>query len=147
MARVIDGDTIELQNGESVRYIGIDAPELRRRLGDRWIADPQPFAVEALKENRRLVEGKTVRLEYDRVRRDRFGRLLAYVFTDQLFVNAHLLEGGWARLLVIRPNVLYTRLFRRLERLARRDARGLWGLNLTSIGEIQSAEGVALFLG
>src|SRR5262245_15146104 len=60
-ARVIDGDTIQLDGGALVRYIGIDTPESRRRRGDRWISDPEPYAREATEANRRLVEGRALR--------------------------------------------------------------------------------------
>ena len=59
--RVVDGDTIELMDGRLVRYIGIDAPEVRRREGERWVMDPEPFGLAATEANKRLVEGKWVR--------------------------------------------------------------------------------------
>ena len=125
--RVVDGDTIELTDGRLVRYIGIDAPELRRREGTHWVVDPQPFGQEARDANARLVEGKTVRLEYDVQTRDRYGRLLAYVYADGQMVNATLLEAGYARLLTIPPDVRYAERFQRLAEEARRLHRGLWG--------------------
>ena len=63
--QVIDGDTIELDNGESVRYIGIDTPETRKREGDTWVYVGEPFAEKAKDFNRRMVEGKVARLELD----------------------------------------------------------------------------------
>lgn len=125
--RVIDGDTIELRDGRLVRYIGIDTPEVRRRIGDRWVEDPQPFGREAREANRRWVEGRSVRLEYDVQTHDRYGRLLAYVFVDGKMVNAALLEEGYAQLLTIPPNVKHVEQFRRLVREARAAHRGLWG--------------------
>ena len=124
--RVVDGDTIQLLDGRLVRYIGIDTPELRRREGSRWVMDPEPFALAATEANRRLVEGKTVRLEYDVQPRDRYGRLLAYVYVDERMVNAELLETGYAHLLTIPPDVRYAEEFRRLAAGARREHRGLW---------------------
>jgi len=124
--RVIDGDTIELADGRLVRYIGIDAPEVRRRQGDQWVVDPEPFGQEARDANRRLVEGKSIGLEYDVQTHDRFGRLLAYVYVDGQMVNAKLLEGGFAQPLTIPPNVRYADLFRRLAAEARQQQQGLW---------------------
>lgn len=127
VAEVIDGDTVALAAGGLVRYIGIDAPEVRRRVAGRWIEDPQPFARAATRENRRLVEGRTVRLEFDAERTDRYGRTLAYVFVDDVFVNARLVEMGLARARAYPPN---TRLQARLEAAegaARAAGRGLWG--------------------
>jgi micrococcal nuclease len=128
---VIDGDTIELASGELVRYLGIDAPEARRRVGERWVYEPQPFAEEATEANRLLVQGRRVRLEYDVQTRDRFGRWLAYVYVadgeGEIMVNALLLEQGFAQVLTIPPNVRHAERFIALARDARKSARGLWG--------------------
>ena len=83
--RVIDGDTSYLEGGRRVRYLGINAPER----GD-------PHAEEATLDNRRLVEGKTVRLEFGRSRQDQYDRLKAYVFAGDTFVNEALLRQGHA---------------------------------------------------
>lgn len=125
--RVIDGDTIELRDGRLVRYIGVDAPEVSRRVGEGWVEDPEPFGREAKDANRRWVEGRSVRLEYDAQTHDRYGRLLAYVFVDGRMVNAALLEEGYAQLLTIPPNVKYAEPFRRVVQEARAARRGLWG--------------------
>lgn len=125
---VIDGDTIELTDGRLVRYIGIDAPEVRRRDGEHWVVDPEPYAREAAEANRQLVEGKTVRLEYDVERFDRYGRLLAYIYVGDQMVNATLLEQGYAQLLTIPPDVKYVERFRQLVAEARTAQRGVWGL-------------------
>ena len=124
--RVIDGDTIRLSDGQLVRYIGIDAPEIRRREGERWVDDPQPFGPEAAQENRRLVEGQRVRLEYDVETHDRYGRLLAYVYRGDRMINATLLGEGYATTLTIPPDIRYAERFRTLAAQARRDGRGLW---------------------
>ena len=109
-----------------VRYIGIDTPETRRREGERWVEDPEPFGPEATQANQRLVEGKRVRLEYDAQTRDRYGRLLAYVYLEDEMVNARLLQEGYATLLTIPPDVRYAQRFRLLAQEARRERRGLW---------------------
>ena len=87
---MIDGDTIELEDGQTVRYLGIDTPETRRREGDKWIYAPDAYAEEAKEFNRKMVEGKSVRLEFDLQRADKYKRLLAYCFVDGEFVNARL---------------------------------------------------------
>lgn len=121
--RVVDGDTVVLVGGEPVRYIGVDTPELhhpRKPVGF--------YAREAKEFNRRLVEGKKVRLEWDVERRDRYKRLLAYVFLeDGTFVNSELLRQGYAQLLTIPPNVKYVDRFVQMQREAREARRGLWG--------------------
>jgi len=107
-----------------VRYIGIDTPEEVRP--DTPV---QCYARRAAAENARLVAGRQVRLVLDVEARDRFGRLLAYVYRadDGLFVNAALVRGGFARTLTIAPNVRFAGRFAALARQARRAGRGLWG--------------------
>lgn len=109
-----------------MRYLGIDTPEVRRRRGDQWVRDPEPFGEAATDANRRLVEGRRVQLEYDVQTHDRFGRLLAYVYVDHRMVNEELLRLGMAQPLTIPPNVRYATRFRALAAAARRAGRGLW---------------------
>ena len=117
VAKVIDGDTITLENGEHLRYIGMDTPEKGR-----------PYYGEAKRENERLVGGKRVRLEYDVERTDRYGRTLAYVYVGDVFVNAELVRNGYAKIYTFPPNVKYYKTFLALQKDAREQKRGLWGL-------------------
>jgi len=124
--RIVDGDTIKVRVGgraERLRYIGIDTPETKKP--DTPV---QCYGHEASDRNAKLVDGEQVRLRFDVERRDRFGRLLAYVYRvrDGLFVNAALVAGGYAQTLTIPPNVAHADLFRRLAREARQAGRGLW---------------------
>ncbi len=121
---VVDGDTARaLVNGseESVRYIGIDTPEVDPSIG------VECFGAEASARNKQLVENETVRLAYDAERRDRYGRLLAYVYVGDTFVNAELVRGGFATTLEIAPNDSKAEMFDRLQQAAANDGRGLWG--------------------
>jgi micrococcal nuclease len=127
VAQVIDGDTVVLASGAHLRYIGIDAPEVRKRVAGRWTLDPQPFSEAATWENRRLVEGRTVRLEFDAERNDRYGRTLAYVFVGDVFVNARLVEMGLARARAYPPDTRYRARLEAAQRAARAAGRGLWG--------------------
>lgn len=121
--RVVDGDTVVLTTGERVRYIGVDTPEMHHPK-----RPVEAYAREAKEFNRKLVEGKNIRLEFDLDRFDKYGRLLAYVYLrDGTFVNAELLAQGYAQLLTIPPNVKYTELFVQYQREAREAGRGLWG--------------------
>lgn len=119
--RVIDGDTIVIEGGLRVRYIGIDTPETKHP--EKSV---EYFGEEASLFNKRLVSGKEVRLEYDVQKFDKYGRLLAYVYADGVFVNARLVEEGYAQILTIPPNVKYSDLFLRLQKTARGQNRGLW---------------------
>jgi len=124
VVEVVDGDTIKVEmNGRiyTVRYIGIDTPELHHPH-----KPVEYYAREAYEKNRELVEGKTVILEKDVSETDRYGRLLRYVYVDGIFVNAYLVEQGYARAVTFPPDVKYAELFLQLEREAREAGRGLW---------------------
>ena len=121
--RTVDGDTVLLATGERVRYIGIDTPELHHPR-----KPIQAYAREAKQFNQNLVAGKTVRLEFDVQRYDKYRRLLAYVYlSDGTFVNAELIRQGYAQILTIPPNVRHSELFLKYQQEAREASRGLWG--------------------
>ncbi len=121
VVRVIDGDTILLSNGEKVRYIGINTPEIHHPTRGK-----ESYGEEAKEANRRLVEGKTVRLEFDVQQRDKYGRLLAYVHLDGQMVNRTLVREGYAEVATYPPNVRHQVEFVKLQREAREQQRGLW---------------------
>lgn len=124
VTRVVDGDTIHVTLGdrvEKVRYIGVNTPEVRHP-----IKGEEPGGREAAEMNRRLVAGKRVRLETDVQTRDRYGRLLAYVWVGDVMVNAELVRLGYAQVMTVPPNVRHQDLFVKLQREAREAGRGLW---------------------
>jgi micrococcal nuclease len=122
---VVDGDTIDVAwagRRERVRLLGVDTPETvdpRRPVGC--------YGPEASAFTHRRLQGRTVRLRFDRQRRDRYGRLLAYVEVDGRRFNDELLTGGYARVLVIPPNGRHGRAMLDEELAARSAERGLWG--------------------
>ncbi len=124
VVRVVDGDTIHVRLAdriEKVRYIGVNTPEVHHpRRGE------EAGGREAAEVNHALVSGKRVRLELDVQARDRYGRLLAYVWVDDFMVNAELVRRGYAQVMTVPPNVRYQALFLRLQRDAREAGRGLW---------------------
>lgn len=120
--RVIDGDTIELTDKTRVRYIGINTPELAT--GKQTA---QCYAREAARLNQQLVEGQEVYLGKDLSDRDKYGRLLRYVYIDNIFANDFLLRQGYARLEIIPPDVKYAQTLLEAEKEARNNKRGLWG--------------------
>lgn len=124
VARSIDGDTIKLENGQVVRYIGIDAPET---------VDPrkpvQCFGKEASREDRKLVEGKKVILKKDVSETDKYGRLLRYVYVGNIFVNDYLVRNGYARVFSLPPDIKHQVQFKQAEKEARENKRGLWADN------------------
>lgn len=130
--KVVDGDTIWVQNLGKVRYTGIDAPEIKH--SDR---EAEPYGYEAMEANRRLVLGKRVKIELDTAKRDRYGRVLAYVYSGPVFVNAYLIEAGYAYPVKVKPNVKYYKLFVRLQTEAAESGRGLWGLQTSKTNRNQ----------
>lgn len=118
VAAVIDGDTIEIEGGQRVRYLGIDTPEIG-----------QPFYEEARNKNKELVLGKNVRLEVCKSEpRDKYGRLLAYVYVNQAMVNKEILISGYARILIIPPcGIEKAEEFRQYQKAAMEKKLGLWG--------------------
>jgi micrococcal nuclease len=119
--RVIDGDTIEVEHLGKVRYTGVDTPEIYPP------AKAEPYGKEAAFANQQLVAGQRVRLEFDIQKRDKYRRILAYVYIKSIFVNAYLVETGYAQVMTIPPNIKYADLFRKLQQEARLARRGLWG--------------------
>jgi len=121
VTRVIDGDTIELENGKRVRYIGVNTPE---------IADVRKnihcFSKEASGKNIELVLNKRVRLEKDVSETDKYGRLLRYVYVDDIFVNDFLVREGYAHASSYPPDIKYRDQFRLSEQDARKADVGLW---------------------
>ena len=125
--KVIDGDTIELENGNKVRLIGVDTPETvdpRRPVGC--------FGKEASNVTKKLLLNKEVILQKDVSETDKYNRLLRYVYLplengQTLFVNDYLIREGFAKSLTYPPDVKFTEQFLQAERQARGQKRGLWG--------------------
>ena len=135
VTRAVDGDTLKLENGERVRLIGIDTPEMHEsqklyrdstRSGQD-ISTIQKLGRRAYEFTKNLVESKRVSLEFDVEKHDKYGRLLAYVYLkDGTFVNARIVEEGYASLMTFPPNVKYADLFLKLYQEARNNRKGLW---------------------
>lgn len=129
--RAIDGDTIEVSIGgarETVRLLGVDTPEITHaEAPDGRQGHDECFGPEATEFTATRLAGRVVTLELDEVQRDRYGRLLAFVIVDGVRFNDLLLDGGFARLLVIPPNGRHARPMLETELAARRARRGLWG--------------------
>jgi micrococcal nuclease len=124
VVRIVDGDTIHVRVGdrvEKVRYIGVNTPEVHHPTRGE-----EPGGRQASDVNRTLVDGRRVQLELDVRLRDRYGRLLAYVWVADVMVNAELVRLGYAQVMTVPPNVRYQALFLSLQRDAREAGRGLW---------------------
>jgi micrococcal nuclease len=122
VARVADGDTVELADGRRVRYIGLNAPEINH---EQNTAEPCGF--EARNANVAMVGAGKIRLEFDVERFDAYGRTLAYVYlSDQTLVNEKLLQQGLAYCLYKMPNVKYADRLLQAQREAMQVRRGIW---------------------
>jgi micrococcal nuclease len=128
VTKVIDGDTIVLENGQKVRYIGIDTPELHHPK-----KEVECFSHQAYEKNKELVLGKKVFLQKDISEKDKYNRLLRYVFLDEKmstdeasFVNLYLVKNGFAFAATFPPDVKYANLFLTAQNEARQKNLGLW---------------------
>ncbi len=118
VSRVIDGDEIEIYVAGktfTVRYLGVTSP-----------ADDEPFWAEATVANGRLVEGKKVRLEKDVSDVDQDGRILRYVYVGEEFVNANMINLGYAKASISPPDMRFQDMFERLQREAIAARKGMW---------------------
>ncbi len=128
VTRVVDGDTFIIDDGTPkgarVRLIGVDAPE-SRKTGRKEIGF---YGKEAKDFMTSFILNKRVRLEYDVNKYDQYMRLLAYAYLeDGTFINAHLVESGYAMVMTVPPNVKYAETFLKLQQKARIKNSGLWG--------------------
>lgn len=127
VTKVVDGDTIVVNNTQTVRFVGMDTPETvdpRRPVGC--------FGKEASNETKSLLSGKEVILQKDVSDRDKYKRILRYIFLPLengqiLFVNDYLVREGFARVLTYPPDIKYDGQFRQAEKEAKENKRGLWG--------------------
>jgi micrococcal nuclease len=135
--RVVDGDTLKLSDKRRVRLIGVDTPELHyseKLLRDsqrthKDIKAIQELGAKAADFTRSLCERKSVRIETDVRKLDKYGRLLAYIYLeDGTFLNAKILEEGYGQVMTIPPDVKYADYFLKLGRKAKESARGLWAI-------------------
>ena len=125
VTRVVDGDTIKINfNGieESLRLIGIDTPESVHPDASRNVMEGHI----ASNYTKTLLEGKNIELEFDAQERDKYGRLLAYVYINGTMVNKLLLKEGYAQVSTYPPNVKYVDEFNQIQRIARENNKGLW---------------------
>lgn len=115
--RVSDGDSFRCQDGQRVRLIGIDSPERQQH----------PYGAQAREALLRIAPpGTALRLEPDVAPTDQYGRVLAYAWVGSTFVNEALVQGGWAVLYTVPPNVKYAERLGRAQKEARVRGTGLW---------------------
>jgi endonuclease YncB( thermonuclease family) len=115
--KIIDGDTIELKNGTTIRLIGIDAPEL---------SSDECYSQKAKNKLEDFILNKRIKLKYDEERTDSFGRTLAFVYRGTKFINKKMLSSGSGKYLMIGPNLKNKDILLSAEKIARTNNRGLW---------------------
>lgn len=112
---VIDGDTVVLSNGDHVRLIGIDSPEK----GAAYYEEARNCVIQ-------LLEGKKVTLEKDTTDKDRYDRLLRYIWIDGRLINAEIVTGGFAIAYRYPPDIKYATTFDQCEQMAKSNGNGIW---------------------
>lgn len=124
--KVVDGDTVILNDDSNthLRFIGINSPEILTSE-----SPGEPFSSSAKKLNEKLLQGKKIKLEFDKEKYDHYGRMLAYVFAEQVFVNEQLVRNGLAVSLRIKPNTKYIDRIIKAEEEAKKQRRGIWSDN------------------
>lgn len=121
--KVYDGDTVELTDGRKIRLLGVDTPEVRHRSNPA-----QPGGDEAREWLRRKLENRSVRLVTDEEKTDKYGRVLAHLFTDgNDHINLQLVAQGFAHLSVYPPNLLFVGELQKAEQKAEDSKSGIWG--------------------
>lgn len=118
VTRVIDGDTIVIDTGQHVRYIGMNAPEL---------SPLECYATQASEINKNLVLGKTVKLVKDVSETDKYGRVLRFVYVGDQMIDDELVKDGAAKIMTVPPDVGYKDEFQESENYAKENKLGLWG--------------------
>lgn len=125
--RAVDGDTLLMEGGYRIRLFGVDTPETKHPH-----RPPEPWGVEAAEYTQERVEGRIVRLEFDRERQDAYGRWLAYVFVDDSLLNEELIRQGFSEAETRFPfRGDRQRLFEKAEELAREQKLGIWSNRLS----------------
>ncbi len=127
VTEVVDGDTIKISTGQTVRFVGIDTPETvdpRRPVGC--------FGKEASNETKSLLSNKEIILQKDISGSDKYKRILRYIFLpldngQTLFVNDYLVREGFARVYTYPPDVKFDKQFKEAEKQAKEGKKGLWG--------------------
>jgi micrococcal nuclease len=119
--RVIDGDTIKLTTGETIRYIGIDTPETKHPSKGK-----ECFGPEATQANTTMVDGKTVTIVKDTTETDRYDRVLGYVYVQDTLVNEALVKEGFARSIAYPPDITLQDQLDQAQAYAQEQNLGLW---------------------
>ncbi|MBP7859514.1 thermonuclease family protein [Patescibacteria group bacterium] len=118
VTKVIDGDTVVIETGEHIRLIGIDAPEISKK---------ECYSEESKKYLSELLENKKVKLEKDISEKDKYGRLLRYIYLEDVFVNERLVEKGFAKAVIYKPDIKHSNLFEISENVSQNNKMGMWG--------------------
>lgn len=139
VGHVIDGDTFTTSEGETIRLLGINTPEIAH---DK--KPGQPLGKEATQALEKMITGQRVRLAFDQDRQDQYGRTLAQVWLpDNSWVNGQLIEMGLAHVYTFTPNTRWTQELLQLELEARASERGIWNnarfkvLNASRVTDLQ----------
>lgn len=139
VAEVVDGDTVRLANGQLLRYLGLNTAESRIKTGEEWIERDSIWAKKASEFNIKLTAGKKINIEYDKQKKDTYGRLLGYAFINGEFVNELILREGLAVIDIRAPNFKYLNRLSSAFKQSQDDRSGIWS-SLKKIDAKSSSE-------
>jgi len=154
VGRVLDGDTFDTVDGERIRLLGLNTPEITHR-----DSAGQPYGIEATNRLRQLIAGKSLKLAFDREKIDIYGRTLAQLYDRKgRWINGMMVREGWAHVYTFVPNLRWTARLMRLEQQARREKLGIWALprwrvlpvaaiRAANLGQFRLVEGVVTKVG
>jgi len=127
---VIEANVIRLNDGRTLRLIGVRCPSIRHRISEKWFNSEEELSLEAKKFTEKLIEGKQIRLEFDVLQQDHYGDLLAYIFVKddgkELFLNKEIIRNGFGYYLVSFPNTKYLDDLAASQKEAFQLKRGIW---------------------
>ncbi len=124
--KVIDGDTILLKNGKLVRLLGLNTPETKAKVDGEWKEKESVWGKRAYLFSKNILQSEKIRIEYDREKKDIYGRLLGYVFLEDSFINQILLSEGLAVIDIRAPNFKYLDQLSLSFKNAKECGRGFW---------------------
>ncbi len=121
--KIVDGDTVILHDDSEtfLRYIGINSPEILTHE-----SPGEPYSNEARQFNEQLLHGRNITIEFDKEKYDHYGRILGYVYADQILVNEELVRNGLATTLKVKPNTKYFDRISQAEEEAKKNKKGIW---------------------
>lgn len=145
---IIDGDTVQTQTHRVIRLIGINAPEIHKRIQGKWIYQPEAYAEQSKLFLSQLIQFKTIQLEYGRQSKDKFNRYLGYLWVNNQLVEKEILKEGLATLFLKEPNIKYADTLILSQRDAIQKHKGIWSqpVEIKDSSQLQHLNAVSILI-